>query len=177
MPQRFKVYDGSYPHFVTSATLHWLPIFRRDDYFRVLIDNLNYCISHRGLLVHGYVLMPDHFHLICTQVEGKLSQVLGHFKGYTAHLIAPIIRQDGRDTWIRAMERAGTRDNGVKLWQDEFHPEQVHSRPSFEQKLRYIHENPLRAGFVSDPCHWKYSSADFYYQNVESIVPIALLDW
>lgn len=177
MPQRFKVYDGSYPHFITSATIHWIPVFRRDDYYRVLVDNLNHCVEYKGLLVHGYVLMPDHFHLISTQADGNLSQLIGNFKGFTAHQIIPKIRQDGRSSWIRAMEHAGDTPTSAKLWQDGFHPQQIHSQPFFEQKLRYIHENPLRAGFVQDPCHWKYSSAGFYYQQTESVIPIALLEW
>ncbi len=177
MPQRYKVYDGSYPHFITSATIHWIPVFRRDDYFRALVDNLNHCIEQKGLLVHGFVLMPDHFHLICTQVDGNLSQLVGNFKGFTAHQIAPMIRKDGRRSWIRAMENAGQAKTSIALWQDGCHPEQIHTRPFFEQKLRYMHDNPVRAGFVLDPCHWKYSSAGFYYQQTPSMVPIALLDW
>ena len=177
MSEGFKVYDGSYPHFVTSATVHWIPVFRRDDYFRVLVDSLNYCIVNRGLLVYGYALMPDHFHLISQQAEGNLSLVLGNFKGYTAHLLFPKIKEDGRDSWIRAMERAGGNDCAFKLWQDDFHPEQVHSRPFFEQKLRYMHDNPMRAGYVENPSEWKYSSAGFYYEDRESIIPISVIDW
>lgn len=177
VPHGFRVYDGFYPHFVTSATIHWIPVFRRDDYYRVLVDNLNHCIEHKGLLVHGYVLMPDHFHLICTHTEGNLSRLLGSFKGYTAHQIIPMIRQDGRTLWIRAMEQSGESETSAKLWQGELHPEQVHTRPFFEQKLRYVHDNPIRAGFVSSPCHWKYSSAGFYYQDAPSPIRIALLDW
>lgn len=177
MPQHFKVYDGSYPHFITSATIHWLPIFRRDDYYRILVDSFNYCVVNKGLLVHAYALMPDHFHLISTQVDGKLSQVIGNMKGFTAHQIVSIVKRDGRQDWILSMERAGGNSNALKVWQDGFHPEQVHSKQFFKQKLRYLHGNPVRAGFVENPSDWKYSSAGFYYNDKESVIPISVLEW
>ncbi|MCE5322219.1 transposase [bacterium] len=171
MPAHFKVYDGHYPHFVTSATIHWIPAFRRDYYFRVMTDSLGYCIKCRGLILHAYVIMPDHFHLICTQTDGDLPQLLGNIKGYTAHLVAEKIRQEDRSSWVRAIERAG----GV--WQDGYHPEQIHSIKFCEQKMRYMHDNPVRAGFVTNPCDWKYSSAGFYYEDRASIQPLEVIDW
>ena len=47
----------------------------------------------------------------------------------------------------------------------------------FEQKLDYLHDNPVRAGYVTDPCDWKYSSAGFYHKEVPSVVPIAPMEW
>ena len=175
MPQAFKVYDGHYPHFVTCAIVHWIPVFRREDYFAVLADSFRYCIEHRGLLLHGYVIMPDLFHAICSQTEGRLSLAIGQIKGYTSHQIAEMVRVDGRADWVRAMHPNASATANV--WQDGFHPEEVHSRLFFEQKLRYIHENPVRAGFVEDPCAWKYSSAGIYYKDEASIIPVAGIEW
>jgi len=64
MPQHYKVYDQAYPHFITSTIIHWIPVFCRDEYFRVLADSLKFCVSNKGLLVHAYVIMPNHFHAI-----------------------------------------------------------------------------------------------------------------
>jgi REP element-mobilizing transposase RayT len=82
MPHRFKVYDPAYPHFVTSTVLHWIPVFCRDDYFRVLVDSFHYCISNRGLRVHAFVLMPNHFHAVCSQQTGDLVGVMRDLKRY-----------------------------------------------------------------------------------------------
>jgi hypothetical protein len=78
---------------------------------------------------------------------------------------------------MAAIERAGSNPSSIKLWQDGFHPEQVQSLHFFEQKLQYIHDNPIRAGFVVNPCDWKYSSAGFYYEDREPVIPITHLEW
>lgn len=175
MPQHFKVYDGQYPHFITSTIIHWIPVFCRDDYFRVIVDSLNFCIERKGLAVHGYVIMPNHFHAICSQTEGEISSVLRDMKRHTASIILKKLEEDGRVTWLRAFKKSG--DDTPKLWDASFHPMQVHSREFYEQKLGYMHNNPLRAGFVVNPEDWKYSSAGFCYRQAESIVPITPIEW
>ena len=177
MPLRFKVHENAFPHFITTATVHWIPVFVRDDYFRVLADSLTYCAEHKGLAIHGYVLMPHHFHAICSQKEGKIVEVVRDLKGFTSRRLAPMLESDGKRSWIQAMRNAGATRAEIKIWQDHFHPEQVYSQEFFEQKLRYMHDNPVRAGFVVDPCAWKYSSAGLYYLNEASQIPITPIEW
>ena len=177
MPQRFKVHDGAYPHFITCTVIHWIPVFCRDDYFAILADSLIYCATHKGLQIHGFVLMPNHWHALCSQIEGRLTDVMRDLKTYTSKGLAKKLEEDGRSIWLTAMRRAAGETAGVKVWDDHFHPEQVHTEPFFRQKLEYMHNNPLRAGFVADPCSWKYSSAGFYYQQQESVVPITAIEW
>lgn len=177
MPLRFKVHDGAYPHFITSAVVYWIPVFVRDDYFRVLADSLTHCVEHKGLAVHGYVIMPHHFHAMCSHGEGKLVEVIRDLKGFTSRRIAPMLEADGKTAWLHAMKGAGGGRADIKIWQEHFHPEQVYTKEFCEQKLRYMHENPVRAGFVTDPCAWKYSSAGLYYRDEPSIVPITAIEW
>ena len=177
MPQHFKVYDGAYPHFITCTIVHWIPVFCRDDYFRVLVDSMCYCIANKGLRVHGYVIMPNHIHVLCSQEEGRISDVIRDLKKHTSKQIARMLEDDGRTIWLIAMRRAAGASGGVKVWDEAFHPEQVHSRPFAEQKLEYIHRNPERAGYVIDPCEWKHSSAGLYYREQKSLVPVVPLEW
>lgn len=177
MPQHFKVYDGAYPHFVTSTIVFWIPVFCRDDYFRVLTDSLGHCVEHKGLVVHGYVVMPNHFHAVLSQSEGRLSDVIRDMKKHTAKAIAAKLEADGRITWLNAMRRAAGHEGGVRVWDEAFHPEQVYSEQFCRQKLDYMHNNPVRAGYVSDPSEWTYSSAGLYYRDDESAVPVAAIEW
>lgn len=175
MSRHFRVYDGAYPHFITNTVMHWIPVFCREDYFRVLIDSFRYCIEHKGLNVHGFVLMPNHFHATCSQSEGRLPDVVRDLKRHTSTALAQKLKEDGRNLWLRAFENAG--DGSAKIWDNDYHPMQIHSREFFEQKLAYMHNNPLRAGFVANAEDWKYSSAGFYYREAESVIPITVLDW
>ncbi len=172
-----KVHDGSHPHFITSTVTYWLPIFCREDYFHVLADSFRHCVREKGLVVHAYVLMPNHFHAIASQIDGRLSDVMRDLKGYTSRQLAKGLADDGRTVWLRALRRAGGDEVAVKLWQDDYHPEQVHSKEFCQQKLDYIHANPVRAGYVDDPCDWRYSSAGFYYRDSEPLIPVEPVDW
>ncbi len=175
MPNRFKVHDGLYPHFVTSTVLHWIPVFCRADYFMILADSLVYCAEHKGLMIHAYVLMPNHFHMICSQPEGLISDVMRDLKRHTSTTLLRKLDADGRHLWLRAFARNDA--SHPKVWQDAFHPEQVHSHPFFEQKANYIHANPVRAGYVEEAEHWKHSSAGVYQGDGRSVIPITFIEW
>lgn len=178
MPQRWKVYEPFRAHFVTSTVIHLIPVFRRQEYFRVLTDSFIYCIEHRGFHIHAFVIMPDHFHLICSQQDGDISGVIRDIKRFTSRqLIQLLVRDHAYAPWLTAMRNAARGEAEAKLWDDEFHPEQVHSEPFFQQKCAYIHENPVRAGYVEDPSQWRYSSACLYYEGREPVIPIEPLVW
>ena len=76
MTQRFRVAEAGFPYFVTCTVVHWIPVFCRDDYFRILADSFVYCIEQKGLIVHAYVLMPNHLHAVVSQREDRLSDVM-----------------------------------------------------------------------------------------------------
>ncbi|HPP76259.1 MAG TPA: transposase [Armatimonadota bacterium] len=177
MSQSYRVAEAGYPYFITSTVLHWISIFSRDDYFKVLVDSFNYCIKNKGLIVHAYVLMPNHFHAVLTQSEGKLSDVVRDMKRHTAKTVGLKLEPDGRLMWLRSFHNAAKTPDGIKLWKDEFHPEQIYSQKFFEQKVDYIHNNPVRAGYVVDPCYWKYSSAGFYYKQEPSVIDVTPIMW
>lgn len=176
MPQRFKIYDAAYPHFITSTIVHWIPVFCRDDYFRVLVDSLAYCAKSKGVHIHGYVLMPNHFHAVLSQQDGNLTGTIRDIKTYTSKIIAKKLLEDKRMLWLNAMQRAGGSSSNVSVWQSHYHPEQVHTASFLKQKIEYMHNNPVRAGFVVDQCDWKYSSAGFYLKDLGSEVPLVPID-
>ncbi len=171
----FGVHDGSYPHFITCSVVYMIPVFTREEHFRVLADSLNYCTEHKGLVVRGYVLMPNHFHMISDQSEGRIAEVMRDLKRHTSSTLLNLLQQEQRVTWLRAFKNAG--EGQPKLWEGGFHPEQVHSQPFYQQKLDYMHANPVRAGFVEDCCHWKYSSAGLYYRGTPSLVKVTPLEF
>jgi len=66
---------------------------------------------------------------------------------------------------------------GTRVWDETFHPEQIYTEQFFKQKLDYMHDDPVRAGSVDDPCDWRHSSARFYYRELPSAVPITPILW
>lgn len=176
MRRGFKVHDQRLPHFVTSTTVHWIPVFCKDCYTRVLVDSFIYCIQNNGLLVHGFVIMPTHFHAVVSCSSGRISDVMRDLKGHTADELLGMLARAGRPGWMSAFRSAGRGKGAMQLWQPGFHPEQVHTGEFLLQKLGYMHTNPVRAGHVSDPCAWIYSSAAFYEGVAASPIPVTVLE-
>ena len=62
-----------------------------------------------------------------------------------------------------------------QLWQEGFHPQAIANEEMFIQKLEYIHNNPVRRGYVDDPAHWRYSSYR-NYMELPSLLEVELID-
>ncbi len=88
MRQHYRIHEPACPYFITRSIVYWIPVFCRDDYCRALADSLTYCATNRGLRVHGYVIMPNHFHLVSSQEDGELSAVVRDIKKWTSREIA-----------------------------------------------------------------------------------------
>ncbi len=85
--------------------------------------------------------------------------------------------QESRKEWMLwMMERAGKKNSNVEgrqFWQQHNQPVELWTHDVFEQKLNYIHNNPVVAGFVNEAEHWKYSSA-CDYAGVKGLVRVTL---
>ena len=103
------------------------------------------------------------------------------FKKFTSKDIINAIRenpQESRKDWLLWMfEKAGKKNSNVEksqFWQQNNQPIEIWSLKVFEQKLNYIHNNPVETGFVTDPIDWKYSSARNYGNNDQTVLEIDL---
>ena len=78
---------------------------------------------------------------------------------------------------LTGMERAAKkhkRNSKYQFWQQKNHPEELLSNKFIDQKLHYIHENPVRNGLVDKPEEYRYSSAR-NYAELESVLDITLI--
>ena len=132
------------------------------------------------MVVHAWVIMSNHIHLIIsTNTENNLADIVRDFKKFTAKQIIKAIEEhpaESRKEWILWMfERAGKKNSNVtnkQFWQQNNKPIEIWSLKVFEQKLEYIHNNPVESGFTTDPIDWKYSSARNYGNNDHTILEI-----
>jgi REP element-mobilizing transposase RayT len=156
---------GEYlPHFCTITILDWVPVFIDARFIDPLIESLSFCRAKKGLQLFGFVVMPNHMH--CIAAADDLHAMMRDFKRFTSRSIHERLVADGRNTvlaWLeRAAQRARRERGEFSFWQDGFHPQAIRSRRVFEQKLRYLHENPVRKGLIAGPEDWRYSSAGWY---------------
>jgi REP element-mobilizing transposase RayT len=111
--------------------------------------------------------------------NGKLSDTIRDFKKYTSRTILHTIQQEpeSRRAWLLhrfAWNAAqNERSSNYQVWTHENHAIEITSQPFFRQKLDYIHENPVRAGWVEREEDYVYSSAKALYNNLPGPFPLA----
>lgn len=164
----FKIRNQSLPHFLTFTAVEWTDLFTRKVYRDLLLTNMNYCRKHKALRVGAYVIMSNHLHVIWRSEKGRLSDVIRDFKSYcTKQLIESIkteneSRRDGLLRTFRYHAGHTNQNKEYKIWRGDNHPEEITSQEFMLSKLAYIHQNPVRAGWVRKPEDWLYSSASNY---------------
>ena len=154
-------------YFVTLTVTDWIDVFTRRLYNDFIIENLTYCQQHKNLNIYAYVIMPNHIHMVANVTDGSLGDVLGHFKTYTSKRLFEMIRDnplESRREWmVKAFEKAGKFNNANEhhqFWQNGNYPVVLFTPAVIDQKIDYIHENPVRAGFVGSAHEFWYSSAN-----------------
>ncbi len=174
---KFREKDGAY--FVSFAIVNWIDVFTRIQYFDIIIESFEYCRKNKGMELYGYCIMPSHIHFIFRSSLGDPSGLMRDFKGFTSRKLLKAIEenpQESKKEWMLWMfERAGKKNSNVQhrqFWQQNNNPIEIWSLKVFEQKLNYIHYNPVETGFVIDPIDWKYSSARNYGNDDHTILEI-----
>ncbi len=176
MPSKYKIYSFYTCYFVTSATIAWTPLITNHTSLKIIIDSLKYCQKHKDLKIHGYVIMPNHFHLIINSDNAtKIPSIMRDFKRHTSQELSDYFCKNSHLAnlfWIKKF--FGKKVN--YLWQEGYHPKAILSLKMFKQKLSYIHNNPVRKGYVQKPEDWLHSSARNYILNDNSVIKIDWID-
>ncbi len=109
--------------------------------------------------------------------------VIKNIKSFTAiKLIDTIINnpQESREKWMLDLfEKNGQQNKSnyrFQFWEHENHPILLDTEIKFRQRFTYLHENPVRAGFVREPQDWLYSSAIDCYTNQKGLLNLSRID-
>jgi putative transposase len=171
--------DEHYPYFCTINVLEWVPVLLEARYIEPIIDSLRFCRRQKGLQLFAFVIMPNHLHLIAG-ADGDLHGIMRDFKRYTSRVIHQRLVDDGRKTLLGWLADGGEPARRAKdqfaFWEPGFTPKAIVTRDVFQQKLDYLHTNPVRKGLVTRPEDWWYSSASFYAGESECCLEMDLLD-
>lgn len=161
-------------YFLTATIVDWTHVFTSKKLFEVVIDSLRFCQEKKGLTIAGYVIMTNHLHTICAgSREHRLSDTMRDFKQFTAKRIIEEFRKSEQQKILELFRHAAAlegRGNEHKVWIEGNHPILVETELMFREKLEYIHDNPVRKGYVEKPEHWLYSSARNYMLADHSIL-------
>ena len=166
MSSNYKFHDQDRPYFVTFTVVKWIDVFTRTEYRNIIVESLKYCIDNKGLQLYAWVIMSNHVHLIMGTKDKLMQDILRDMKRHTSKIIIKAISgniQESRRDWLLwFFERAGKgnpNNEQYQFWQQGNHPIELWSNEVIDQKLDYIHNNPVMAGWVDKPEHYLYSSA------------------
>ncbi|MCR9250205.1 MAG: transposase [bacterium] len=170
MSSKYTISDHQAPHFITFAVVQWIDALSRPLYKEIILDSLRYCQSEKGLILNAWVLMNNHVHLICSAAEGQnLSDILRDFKKYTSKSLLDEIATsslESRKDWMLWLFKSNGQKNSnnknYQFWQQDNRPIQLSTNEMLDQRLHYIHMNPVKEGIVYEAEHYVYSSARDY---------------
>ena len=168
-------------YFLTFTVVDWVDVFTRKNHRDALIDSLKYCQKEKGLIIFAYVIMSNHMHLIANTNEPfLLKDTIRDLKKFTAKKILQQISEqpESRREWmlklfeLKTLDKNGNKNH--KFWQNGNHAIELFSEKFVWDKVSYIHNNPVEAGFVKQAHEWIYSSATNYC-GIESIIEVETL--
>jgi len=126
--------------------------------------------------------MTSHVHMIIGSHKDKLERIMQQMKMHTSIKLKKAIEnnvdESRRDWMLALMQQAGTMNSNninFQLWRQDNHPIELTTPAIAHQKLDYIHNNPVEAGFVEKPEDYLYSSARDYF-GMKGLIEIELLD-
>ena len=174
MSRAYKFHNPEGLYFISFATVSWIDVFTRREYREILIESLAYCQKNKGLELYAWCVMSNHIHMIIKAGEGfVLSDILRDFKKFTSKKIVKAIEenpQESRKEWMLAIfKNAGAYNSNNKeyqFWQQNNRPIELYTDRVISQKLDYIHDNPVEAGWVESPEQYLYSSARNFNEEI-----------
>ncbi len=165
-----RVDDALYVHFITFSCYHRRRLLDHDQPKRILLGILADELVRFEARCVGFVIMPDHVHaLIWFPKTGQLSPFMQQWKGRSLKRIKDFLFRSTAE-YSSKLLRADP------IWQVRFYSFEIYSTAKVEEKLTYLHLNPIRAGLVEKPTQWRWSSARWYLERRTVGIPIQWVD-
>jgi putative transposase len=177
MPQQHHFYGLNHLHYLTTSTYRRARLFDADRFKRNFITVLGGLRAELAFRIVGYVLMPEHFHLLLWPSDlAHPSQIMQRLEERTAKFILKNLRQNLQFPWCQKMLARVTLPATVhhhahfRVWQRRFYDMNIWSEKKRLEKLNYMHGNPVQRRLVSSPEQWPWSSFRFYYLQDASLL-------
>ena len=177
MPRQQHYYGLNHLHYLTTSTYRRARVFDSERFKRKFTSVLDDLRGELGFRVIGYVLMPEHCHLLLWPSElANPSQIMQRLEERVAKFILSNLRAHPDFPWcVRMLRRLqlppSVHDQAhYRVWQRKFYDMNIWSEKKRLEKLTYMHHNPVKRGLVKEPGDWPWSSWRFYYLEDASVL-------
>ena len=153
-----------------TATIHdWIPLLGKRDFKEIILASLGYLVDKKYMKVYGFVIMPNHVHLILENIKlnGRENPSASLLK-FTGHRFLKKLMQESPD-FLHEF-KVNQVNKTYEFWQRDSLAVELYSPNVVYQKLEYIHNNPCQKKWMLsfDPISYPYSSFNFYETNSDS---------
>ncbi|MEA2016859.1 MAG: transposase [Campylobacterota bacterium] len=169
---RYKIYEETRPHFMTCTILHWIPIFTRTQTTDIIFDSLKYLQETDNFKLYAYVILENHLHLIASSDD--IGKSMRKFKSFTAKEILKLLKDNNIKTILDQLafyKKAHKKETTYQLWQEGIQPKLIKNEKMMIDRIHYIHNNPVKRGYIEDAKYWRYSSARDY-EDIMGLIEI-----
>jgi putative transposase len=147
--------------FFTATILEWKPLLSDDIHKDIIIDSLRFLVNDKRIHLCAFVIMINHIHLIWQIIyPHKEEEVQRDFLRYTAQQMIKNMRNN--HTALLEQFKVNAKDRKYQIWERNSLSVPLRTEAVVEQKLNYIHDNPVRAGICNGIMDYKYSSGHYY---------------
>ena len=181
--ENYRVENQNAVYFLTFTVTDWVDVFTRLNYRSIIVESLDYCRKNKGFKLYAWCLMTNHIHLVCSVDQPfRMTDFIRDFKQFTAKKVLHDIEtlpESRRDWMLYRFEFAGKFDNRIekyRFWQDKSHPVELPTNEMIDQRINYIHQNPVRSGLVARDEDYLYSSAR-NYAGLSNVLEIDEIDY
>ena len=160
---RYKIYEPTHPHFITCTVLNWISLFTRKESVEILLDSFRYLQRTDNLILYAYVILENHIHIVAQSDD--IAKTMAKFKRHTARELLKLLQRENVKTILEQLafyKKAHKSDRQYQVWQEGLQPKLIQTDAMMKSKINYIHQNPVKRGYIDEASHWRYSSARDY---------------
>ena len=179
---KYKIHDQKEFYHVTFTVVNWIDVFIRERCCEIFIDSVKHCQRNKGLLVGAWVIMTSHVHMVIGSNADNIENIIRDLKSFTSRQMRKELESavyESRKEWMMPMfysaGKYNPNNNDYQFWIQNNHPVQLSTPEMMQQRINYIHNNPVEAGFVCEPQHWKWSSAHDYCGGTQGLLELVML--
>jgi len=159
MSRNYKFHNPEGVYFISFAVVEWLDVFTSNEYKDIVLDSLRYCQQEKGMEIFAWCIMTSHIHLIFRSGGGQKPELLiCDFKRFTSKAIVKAIienpKESRKEFLLEQFRKAGNSASNVnqyQFWRHDNHPIELWSNKVIDEKIDYVHNNPVEAGLVFRP--------------------------
>jgi putative transposase len=172
MPPIFRVSTDTPAYYLTSVAAERLPVFRSETIAQLTCKALDEARRSAGFLIFAYVVMLDHLHLV-TDSKLKPKEIHRFVNGIISRRVIDHLKAEGHTQSLEKIRIRRTSGNWqYSLWQHNPDTRILWTDQMLWQRIQYTHLNPVRAGLVSHPNDWKWSSARIFHKRPADAEPM-----